>query len=212
MIVDPHPASREGLAWRISQQSKMSVCAEAKSIEQALEQLEQSRPDAVVIEMNLSDGSGLTLVRQIKSRNYPVAILLWAASAEPLYAERAIRAGALGFICKTQSTQEVVEAIRTVARHQLYLDEALFQELLSRSLNRSQDHKTHLADALSNRELEIFTLIGQGLATRTIAQRLSISPNTVETHRSRIKQKLHLKSGAELTTRASRWLLERDPP
>ena len=211
LIVDDHPAAREGLTWRISQEPGMSVFGEASSIQEALELLHPPLPDLAVIDISLQDGSGIDLVGRIRSRFPQLPMLVWSMHSDVLYAERAIRAGALGYINKGQKTASVIEAIRTVSQHELYLSEATSKKMLLRSLTTAKGANMETpVENLSNRELQVFQLIGQGQPTSVIASRLRISVNTVETHRQRIKNKLHLRSGAELTCQASRWLLEHE--
>ncbi len=206
LIVDDHPAVREGLALRINQQPGMEVCCEASGIQEAKQQLKICTPDVAVIDISLGDGNGIDLIRWIKASGDPVRILVWSMHPDSLYAERALRAGALGYINKQNTTGQLVEAIQTVSQNNLYLsDEATRLMLLG---NLGHPVKVSLVDKLSNRELQVFKLIGEGQTTPTIAEQLSISVNTVETHRQRIKSKLDLKSARQLTVRAARWLLE----
>lgn len=206
LIVDDHPAVREGLLMRINQQSDMRVCAEASGVKEALQLLDQDPADVAVIDISLKDGNGIDLIQRIKAAKHSVRILVWSMHPDSLYAERALRAGAQGYINKENTTGQLVEAIRSVSR-----DELCFSpEVTKRMLHGSLTHKGQeaLVDQLSNRELEVFKMIGAGLKTSLIAKQLCISVHTVETHRQRIKTKLNLDSAAELTTRAARWMVE----
>ncbi len=208
LIVDDHPAVREGLRMRINQQSDMVVCAEADGVQQALLLIEQEVPDVAVIDISLKDGNGIDLIKRIKAEKYPTRILVWSMHPDSLYADRAIRAGALGYINKENTTGQLVEAIQQVNHNQVYLSPETTKLLLERSLSGRDNALDSPVDALSNRELSVFKMIGEGLATSTIAKQLNISVHTVETHRQRIKSKLHLKCASELTTQAARWVLE----
>ncbi len=208
LIVDDHPAVREGLALRINQQPGMEVCCEASSIQEAKEQLIVCKPDVAVIDISLSDGNGIDLIRWIKASGDPVRILVWSMHPDSLYAERALRAGALGYINKQNTTGQLVDAIQTVSQNNVYLSDETTRFMLQSNLGHPATVKGSLVDKLSNRELQVFTLIGEGQTTPAIAEQLSISIHTVETHRQRIKSKLDLKSARQLTVRAARWLLE----
>ncbi len=208
LIVDDHPAVREGLSMRINQQPDMNVCAEAGCVQEALQLLTQIQPDVAVVDISLKDGNGIDLIKRIKADKNPLRILVWSMHAESLYAERAIRAGALGYINKEQTTGQLVEAIRSVSRNELYLSSDATKLILQRGLTENGEMLGDPVNALSNRELEVFKMIGNGLSTSKIASTLNISVHTVETHRQRIKTKLGYKTATELTSRATRWILE----
>ncbi|MFT6915697.1 MAG: DNA-binding NarL/FixJ family response regulator [Motiliproteus sp.] len=206
MIVDDHPAVREGLMMRINQQLDLNVCAEASGVQEALQLLGQCQPDVAVIDISLKDGNGIDLIQRIKATKNSVRILVWSMHSDNLYAERALRAGALGYINKENTTGQLVEAIRSVSHDELCFSPETTQRILHGSLT-NKGQKT-LTERLSNRELEVFKMIGEGLKTSVIAHHLCISVHTVETHRQRIKTKLSLGSATELTTRAARWIVE----
>lgn len=208
LIVDDHPAAREGLAVRIASQADMEVCGEAADMAEALELLDELQPEVVIVDIQLKNSDGLELVRRIKARNDAIGILVWSVYPDRIYAERALNAGALGYINKEHTTGRIVAAIRRVREGHIYLSEEMAQHLLSRTVGGNQSLRQSPIESLSDRELEVFRHIGDGQTTSEIASQLHISPHTVETHRQRIKEKLGLESAAELTQAAIRWTLQ----
>jgi DNA-binding NarL/FixJ family response regulator len=208
LIVDDHPAVREALALRIGRQPDLQVCGEAADTSEALRLVAETRPDAAVVDISLKTGDGLDLIKRIKDRDGRVRMLVWSMHSESLYAERALRAGALGYINKDQATDKIVEAIRRVLAGKVWLSEAMAQRMLQRAVGTERPEVTPSPlDALADRELEVFRLIGQGVKTADIAERLHLSVKTVETYRDRIRQKLDLRDGAKLAQYAAQWLL-----
>ena len=208
-IVDDHPAVREALVSRIGRQPDLEVCGEAADMNEALRLVADTQPDLVVIDISLKTGSGIDLIKRIKDRNDSVCMLVWSMHSESLYAERALRAGALGYINKDQAMDKIVEAIRRVLDGKVYLSDAMAEKMLHRSVGggRKEAARSPL-DALADRELEVFRLIGQGVKTAEIAERLHLSIKTIETYRDRIRQKLDLSDGTGLAHYATQWLLE----
>jgi DNA-binding NarL/FixJ family response regulator len=199
LIVDDHPAVRETLALRIGLQPDLQVCGEAADTSKALRLVAETRPDAAVVDISLKTGDGLDLIKRIKDRDGCVRMLVWSMHSESLYAEHALRAGALGYINKDQATDKIVEAIRRVLAGKVWLSEAMAQRMLQRAVGRDRQEVTlSPLDALTDRELEVFRLIGQGVKTADIAERLHLSVKTVETYRDRIRQKLDIHDGAKL--------------
>jgi DNA-binding NarL/FixJ family response regulator len=209
LIVDDHPAVRDGLAVRISSQDDLEVCGEAANAAEALRVLESIHPDVAVIDIQLKDSDGLDLVKRIRARDDSIRILVWSVYPDKLYAERALNAGALGYINKEHTTGRIVEAIRRVREGKVYLSEEIAERLLSQAVGGSQSLKESPIESLSDRELEIFRLIGEGVTAAQLAQRLHLSRHTVDTHRQRIKQKLNLRTAEEVTRAAIRWALQR---
>lgn len=208
LIVDDHPAVREALALRIGRQPDLEVCGEADDMGDALRLLAEKEPDAAVIDIGLKTGSGIDLIKRIKDRNDRVKIVVWSMHSESLYAERALRAGALGFVNKDQATEKIVEAIRRVLSGKVYVSEALAQRMLHRAVGSGQKPLTRSpVESLADRELEVFRLIGDGLKTAEIARRLHLSVKTIETYRDRIRQKLDLSDGTKLAHFATQWVL-----
>jgi DNA-binding NarL/FixJ family response regulator len=209
LIVDDHPAVREALAGRIGRQPDLEVCGEADDVGTALRLLADTRPDVAVIDITLKSGDGLDLIKRIRDRDDRVRILVWSMHSESLYAERALRAGALGYINKDQVTGTIIEAIRRVRDGKVWLSEAMTERVLHRAVG-GDCRAGSPVDALADRELEVFCLIGQGVRTAEIAERLHLSVKTVETYRDRIRQKLDLADGTKLAHYATQWVLEND--
>lgn len=211
MIVDDHPAVREALASRIDRQPDLEVCGEAADLSDALRILPEVKPHVAVVDISLKTGSGLELIKRIRDRNSAVQIVVWSMHPESLYAERALRAGALGYVNKDQATDTIVEAIRRVGRGEVWVSEALAQRMLRRSVGVAPGEGTRSPlESLADRELEVFRLIGQGAKTAEIADRLHLSVKTVETYRDRIRRKLDLIDGTRLVHFATQWVLEHD--
>ncbi len=209
LIVDDHPAVREALTIRCSREPDLEVCGEAADVTEALQVLDATNPDVAVIDIALKNGDGIDLIKRIKARNDSVRMLVWSMYSESLCAERALRAGALGYINKEQATDQIIEAIRRVLDGKVYLSETLSESLLHRSVGEGGQHVYRSPlDTLSDRELEVLRLTGQGLKTQEIAAQLHLSIKTVETYRDRIRAKLDLSDGSKLTRFALQWVLE----
>jgi DNA-binding NarL/FixJ family response regulator len=207
MIVDDHPMMRDGLAMRIASQANMEVCGEAATEDEALELIKQIGPDLVIIDIALKRGNGIELVKRVRSINPAIKMLVVSTFQESLYAERAMRAGALGYLNKQESNEKVIDAIRTVARGERYASAELTQRLVAQALGKRSDVQDPVT-LLTDRELEIFRLIGAGATTSAIAGQLFISTHTIDTHRENIKRKLGAKNGAELSRQAIQSMLE----
>jgi DNA-binding NarL/FixJ family response regulator len=208
LIVDDHPVVREGLAMRLATEPGLEVCGEADDVPSALAALESVRPDLAIIDISLKKGNGIDLIARIKTRNESVRILVWSMYPENLYAERALRAGAHGYLHKGRATAQLLDAIHAVLAGKVYVSDELADDLLSRVV-RGKPVECSPFDLLSNRELEAFELIGQGQTTEKIAEVMNVSPKTVETYRARIKEKLGINNVTELVHRAAQWVLER---
>ena len=209
LIVDDHPAVREALALRIGRQPDLEVCGEAADMSDALRLVTDTRPDVAVVDISLKTGTGIDLIKRIKDRNDCVRMLVWSMHSESLYAERALRAGALGYINKDQATDKIIEAIRRVLEGKVWLSAALAERVLQRAVGGGRKEVTRSPlDVLADRELEVFRLIGEGVKTADIAQRLHLSVKTIETYRDRIRQKLNLSDGTKLAHYAVQWGLE----
>jgi DNA-binding NarL/FixJ family response regulator len=208
LIVDDHAAARDELTLRIQAQPDMEVCGWAADDFDALLQIVSAHPDVVVLEISLGtvDGSGLELIRRFKVQSR-ARILVWSKYREAHYTERVLRAGAMGFITKAQSCDEVLRAIRTVLTGRIYLSD-LFTEGRFHPNGQGELVKHSLVDALCDRELEVFRLLGRGLETDEIAARMRLSHKTVETYRYRIKAKLGFASQIELAHCAAEWAVE----
>jgi DNA-binding NarL/FixJ family response regulator len=207
LIVDDHPVVREGLAVLLAAQADLEICGEAEDVPGALAFLGSTRPDLAIIDISLKNANGLELIRRMKDRNDAARILVWSMYPDNLYAERALRAGAQGYLNKGKATRHVLEAIRTILQGKVYVSEELADQLLHRALGKKLEERS-LIDSLSDRELEAFQLIGEGMTTELIAEKMHVSPKTVETFRARIKEKLGLSNMTKLIQRAAQWVVE----
>ncbi len=206
LIVDDHPAVREGLMSRISRQRDLIVCGEAATVAEALALVENTEPDVVVIDISLSEGNGIDLIKRIRTRNSSIRMLVCSMHPDFLYAERALRAGALGYINKDNTTGRILDAIRSVRDGDVYLSDDAMRRLVHRTIGHSGGSGLSL-ESLSDRELEIFKLIGDGHTTSDMATQLHLSVHTVDTYRRRIRLKLRIRNAAELTHTATEWVL-----
>lgn len=204
-MVDDHPLVREWLANLINQQIDMLVCGEAANAPTALELLGQTKPDIAIVDISLEGGSGIELIKNIKALYSGVIVIVLSMHDEMLYAERALRAGARGYIMKREATKKVLQAIRCVLEGKLYVSEKVNEMMTEKFVvGRSPATDSPIAQ-LSDRELEVFQLLGRGLSTRQIADDLHISFKTVQAFCARIKEKLKLANATELLREAIRW-------
>lgn len=208
LIVDDHPMMREGIALRISKQDDMEVSGEASSVTEALTCIAAHRPDLMIVDIALADSYGLELVQEVTRRYPTVRSLVVSGYEESLYGERCLRAGARGYVNKRDCHEKILPAIRAVLQGQHYLSETLTQTLLQQAVGGARAANGDPVDRLSNRELQVFRLIGEGWSTTAIAERLHLSVHTIDSHRDNIKRKLGAKSGAELQRQALQWVME----
>jgi len=204
LIVDDHPMMRQGLAQLINNEPDLAVCWEADNAGQAIDVASQSQPDLVLADISLPDKSGLELIKDIHALRPGTLILVVSMHDETLYAERVLRAGARGYIMKQEGGKKLMAAIRKVLAGQIYVSE----KMSARILEFFSGHRAEAAspiEKLSDREFEVFQLIGRGKGTREIADYLHLSIKTVEVHRGKIKEKLKLKSATDLVREAVRW-------
>ena len=207
LIVDDHPSVRDGLALRISLNADLMVCGEADCEDEAFKLVKQCEPDLVLIDISLKTGNGIDLIKRIRAHNAKIKMLVISGFQESLYAERACRAGALGFLNKQESNVQLLEAIRTVLSGERFLSPSMTRRLVEQSLGVRDQSKSPIEN-LTNRELEVFRLIGEGLTSGAIAERLFLSPYTIDSHRENIKRKLGINNAGELSRAAVQWLLE----
>ena len=208
LIVDDHPLVRTGLAQLIGDCPDLEICGEAGDMAEALRQIDALDPDLAIIDLSLAGGSGLDLIEHVKSHNRELPMLVASMHDETLYAERVLAAGARGYINKQEAQERIVRAIRRVLDGKVYLSERMTERMLSGMVD--SNHEKRDIDSLSNRELQVFELIGQGIPTGRIAERLNLSTKTIETHQAHIKKKLGLDSAHELTQRAIRWVMAQE--
>ncbi|NUQ64235.1 MAG: response regulator transcription factor [Pirellulales bacterium] len=207
LIVDDHPIVRHGLAELIAHEPDLEVCGEAGDTPEALRQVDTTQPHVVIVDISLKSGHGIDLIEQIKAKDERIKMLVSSIHDESLFAERALRAGAMGYINKQEATEKVIDAVRQVLRGEIYLSPRMSNRLLHTVVGGDRLNSNPI-EGLSNRELEVFEMIGQGLTTKQIAGKLHLSPKTIETHREKIKMKLNLANSTELSHRAVQWVLE----
>lgn len=205
LLVDDHPLVRERLAEVINREIDLIVSGEAEDRQQAIEAILARPPDLVIIDLTLKNSDGLELIKDIRTRWPKMRMLVVSMHDESLYAERVIRAGAMGYITKQEATRKILVAIRRVLSGNLYLNEKLANRMLTRLTDHADPITATPAELLADREFQVFELTGQGLNTHDIACRLNISVKTVETYRARIKEKLKLSDASELLQSAISW-------
>ena len=208
LIVDDHPMMRQGLAQLVNNEPDLAVCCEAENAHQALAAIDKARPDLVLADITLPDKGGIELIKDIQAMHPGLAVLVISMHDESLYAERVLRAGGRGYIMKQEGGKKLMEAIRQVLSGQIYVSEKMSARILeSFSGRRSPGADKSPVENLTDREFEVFQLIGQGKGTRQIAEKLHLSVKTVEVHRVNIKTKLKLESATELIRFAVRWVV-----
>jgi DNA-binding NarL/FixJ family response regulator len=206
LIVDDHPIIRQGLMRLIGQLPDFEVFEGGDNVTEAFEQVKQIRPDVVLVDISLKDSHGIELISQTKAFDGRIKMLVWSMFDEKIYAERVIRAGAMGYISKQEPIEKVIEAIRQITQGNMYLSPHMTNNVLRR-LGNGQIDSDPIAN-LSNREMEIFQMFGRGISTKLIAKKLGVSPKTIEAHRERIKTKLNLRNASELNCQAVQWVLQ----
>jgi len=208
-IVDDHPIVRKGLAQLINQEEDLVICGEADNAETALEALKKVKPDLAIVDISLRGIDGFELTKLIKARFDNIPVLVISMHDESLFAERALRVGARGYIMKQEAIEKMMEAIRKVLRGELYVSERVSANIVKRFVDGKAEGVSSPEELLSDREMEVFQLIGQGFGTRQIADQLHVSVKTVETYRANIKEKLNLKNATELMKHAVHWIESR---
>lgn len=207
-IVDDHPLVRCGLAKLIENVEGAEVVGEAESAMEAMKLIRDDPPDLILVDISLKDISGLEFIKQVRSEfEDKIKMLVVSMHHEDTFADRVIHAGAVGYVCKDQADETIAVALDTVFNGGVYLSESLRDYFVKQAVNREPDRQTASIDALSDRELEVFEWIGRGLTAKRIAEKLCLSPKTVETYRQHIKRKLDLQDNSELATRATEWLI-----
>jgi DNA-binding NarL/FixJ family response regulator len=210
LLVDDHPLVREWLTNLINQRSDFQVCGETGTAPEALQLVGSVQPDIVIVDISLASGSGIELIKDIKARQFDVAVLVLSMHDEMLYAERALRAGAGGYVMKSEATQKVVQAIHKVLEGEIYVSEKVSALMAKKFIAGNAKENSSPLELLSDRELEVFQLLGQGFNTRQIADHLNVGFKTVQGYSARIKVKLNLTTATELLREALRWHESRD--
>jgi DNA-binding NarL/FixJ family response regulator len=208
LLVDDHPVLRHGLADLIENEPDLEVCGGCSGASEALGLVRETLPDLVIVDLRLKEGTGLDLIEHIAGQEDAPKILVCSVHDEMLFAERCIRAGASGYIQKEEATSKLVEAIRQVIEGRVYSSESVSEQVKSQLVKAQSGVADSPIETLSNRELQVFVLIGNGYSTKDIAAQLHLSRKTIETYREKIKEKLNIASGSQLVQRAVQWVLE----
>jgi DNA-binding NarL/FixJ family response regulator len=205
LVVDDHPLMRQGLALLINQQQDMQVCGEAEEAQAAMQAIGRQRPDIMILDISLNGPDGLELLKNIRAFDPDLPVLILSMHDEAIYAERALRARANGYIMKQEATEKVLVAVRRILNGEIYLSDRMSNKMLQQFIGGVPSMLQSRIASLSDRELEVFRLIGEGRATREIAEKLHLSVKTVETYQAHIKEKLSLHSRRELIQHAIQW-------
>ena len=210
LIVDDHPIVRQGLTELINQEDDLVVCEQAEDAAEAMGIIKKLKPDMAIVDISLKETSGMELIKDIKVKYPNLVILALSMHDESLYAERALRAGAMGYVMKAEATEKVVTAIRKILSGQIYVSDRMAAKMVRKLVGGGPDVGVSAIERLSDRELEVFHSIGQGYGTRQIAERLHLSIKTIETYREHIKEKLNLADAGELLQYAIQWTHSQD--
>jgi DNA-binding NarL/FixJ family response regulator len=207
LLIDDHPMVRTALRSILTTQDDWRVCAEASSLQEAMDAVKAHEPQIALVDLQLQNGNGIEIVQELKRQNSKIRMLVVSMHDENLYAERALRAGAHGYICKTESSQTLIAAIRRVLDGKHYVSDSMNERILANSSTDNDKFPETRIELLSDRELQTFELIGDGLTAREIAERLGVAVKTVNTFRENIKSKLKIDSANRLTRVAIEWKL-----
>ena len=211
LVVDDHPIVRQGLALLINRETDLIVCAEAEDARMAMQSISTAKPDILVVDISLNGPDGLDLLKDIRARHPELPVLILSMHDESIYAERALRAGAQGYIMKQEATEKVLVALRRILSNEIYVSERIANRMLQRYIGSPGEGRPSSVSDLTDRELEVFRLIGEGHSTRQIAEQLHISVKTVESYQAHIKEKLSLRSARELVQHAIQWSIDEKP-
>ena len=205
LVVDDHPIVRQGLTLLINQESDLSVCGEAEGATGAMNVLASVKPDILIVDISLNGPDGIDLLKNVRSSHPTLPVLILSMHDESIYAERALRAGANGYIMKQEATEKVLVALRRILGGEIYVSDRIANKMLKHYIAGSGTVRNSSIADLSDRELEVFRLIGEGHGTRQIAEELHLSVKTVESYQAHIKEKLSLRSARELMQHAIQW-------
>lgn len=206
LIVDDHPIVRQGLAMLINQEQDLVVCGQAEDAHEALRVVRESEPDMVIVDISLKETSGVELIKDLQVQYPDLPILTLSMHDEAVYGERALRAGARGYIMKQEATEKVVTAIRRVLEGEIYVSDVMAAKMVSKLVGGAGKKTGSPVERLSDRELEVFRMLGEGYNTREMAEKLHLSVKTIETYRAHIKDKLGLQDASELLRSAIQWV------
>jgi DNA-binding NarL/FixJ family response regulator len=211
LIVDDHSIVRHGLSALLSKQPDLEICGEAATYEEAVRALETLKPDLMLVDITLKDRNGLDLIRAAQAKGLTTRSLVLSMHDESSYAEKALRAGAMGYVMKENADEVIVEAIRTVLRGQIYVSGAVSARMLTQFIKGEEEIESGTGiSSLTEREREIFECLGQGMTSRKIAEKYGLSARTVEVHRAHIKKKMQCEDSAQLLREAVRWVEQRE--
>ncbi len=210
LVVDDHPIVRQGLSELLNREDDLIVCGQAEDAHQAMQAIKDLKPQLIIVDISLKETSGMELIKDIKARYPSLLVLALSMHDESIYAERVLRAGAEGYIMKGQATENIVMAIRKILNGQIYLSEKMAPKMVRRLVRPGANVGVSATECLSDRQLEVFRLIGQGYTTRQIAENLHLSIKTIETYRAHIKKKLNLENAAKLLQNAIKWANSQD--
>jgi DNA-binding NarL/FixJ family response regulator len=205
LLVDDHPITRQGMKALVNQQMNLEVCGESDNAAQAIELIAKLQPDLAIVDVTLKTTNGIELTKDIKVHAPNLPVLVVSMHDEALYAERALRAGAMGYVMKQEAGEKVALAIQHLLRGEIFLSTRMKEKMLHRFVNKKRDGMVFAIDTLSDREMEVFQLIGNGYSTRQIAQKLGLSSKTIDSYREHLKLKLGLETGADLVRHAIQW-------
>lgn len=205
-IVDDHPIVRKGLADVLNQEPDMTICGGAETVSDALREISERMPDLAIVDLTLKGASGLELLKDLKIRHPEMPVLVLSMHDETLFAERALRAGAKGYVMKQEAVNELQTAIRRVLEGKIYVSPAMSERLLQSVTQSQKGRDRSPMERLSDREIEVFEMIGKGMATGEIARKLHLSVKTIETYRAHIKEKLNLTTAVQLVQHATQWV------
>ena len=208
LLIDDHPVVRRGIAILLEEEDDIEVCGEAENAEEALRQIQRLEPDIALVDIHLKgSASGIDLIKAIWERYPKVKSLVLSMHEEPTYVERAMKAGAKGYLPKSEAPKKIIDAIRDVHRGELSLSKSVSDKIINKLFHGPAGSSETNVDILSNREFEVFQLIGNGHKTSEIADKLNLSKHTIESHRRNIKEKLRIKSSSDLIKTAAQWLI-----
>jgi DNA-binding NarL/FixJ family response regulator len=205
LIIDDHPLLRQGIATLINSEKDFTVCAQIHDPRQAIDVIRKNDPQIIILDLSLQGSSGIEVLKDIKAQFPKVRVLIFSMHDETVYAPRALRAGAMGYLMKQEPPEKIIAALRQVMRDQVYLSEQMASRLLN-AFTGKRDSLGSPVEVLSDRELEVFSLIGNGNSTRGISEKLKLSVKTIESHRAHIKEKLNLESATQLVQHAIQWV------
>jgi DNA-binding NarL/FixJ family response regulator len=210
LIVDDHPIVRQGLTELVNHENDLIVCGQAEDANQAMKAVKELKPDIVIVDISLKETSGMELIKDLNVQYPKLPLLALSMHDESLYAERVLRAGAKGYIMKAEATEKVIMAIRKILSGEIYISDKMASKMMRKLVGGSSEINASPVELLSDRELEVFQLIGKGFGTRQIAERLYLSVKTIETYRAHIKEKLNLEDSAALLRYAIQWINSRN--